>query len=134
MALHGIAFASVHTAAFTYAVKAISLSHRGQSLGYFTLGTFLAMAVAAPFGLFLVSRYSFTVFFLTFASLCVCSFLLSWGPKEAKTVNSPDGNFPPRAAALVEWKIIVPSIAAFLQMFVYGAIAAFFPSMHSSAE
>ncbi len=125
--IQGIAFASMHTAAFTYAVKTISPAHRGQGLAYFTLSTFLAMAVAAPFGMFLVNRYNFTVFFLACASLCVCSFLLSWIAKEGETIGVPEQNARSHSTFLVEWKVVVPSVAAFLQMFVYGALAAFFP-------
>jgi len=126
-ALQGIAFASVHTAAFTYAVKTIPLARRGQGLAYFTLATYFAMAIAPPFGLLLVNRYDFTFFFLTVAGLCACSFLLSSGAKEAGTGDGPDGNSQSRRTVLVEWKILVPGVAAFLQMFVYGAVAAFFP-------
>jgi predicted MFS family arabinose efflux permease len=125
--VQGIAFASAHTAAFTYAVKTISMAHRGQGLAYFTLSTFLAMAVAAPFGMFLVNCYNFTVFFLTFASLCVCSFLLLWIMKEQKTIGVLEQNIQSHNTTLIEWKVVVPGISAFLQMFVYGALAAFFP-------
>ncbi len=127
MAVQGISFASVHTAAFTYAVKTISPAHRGQGLAYFTLATYLAMAMAAPFGIFLVNRYNFTVFFLTFASLCVCSLFLSWSAKEGKAAGAPQQSTRPRNAVFIEWKVVVPGISAFLQMFVYGALVAFFP-------
>ncbi len=125
--IQGITFAFVHTAALTFAVKTISPAHRGRGLAYFTLSTFLAMAMAAPFGMFLVNRYNFTVFFLTFASLCLCAFLLSWMVKGQKTINVPEENCQSHSAFLVEWKIVVPSISAILQMFIYGALGAFFP-------
>ena len=126
-AVQGIAFASVHTAAFTYAVKTIPTARRGQGLAYFTLATFFAMAMAPPLGLILVNRYNFIVFFLTVAGLCASSFLLFSRAKEVKTVGAPEGKTQSRSAALIERKVIAPGIAAFLQMFVYGAIAAFFP-------
>jgi MFS family permease len=127
MAVQGIAFASVHTAAFTYAVKNISITRRGQGLAYFSVTSFLAMAVAAPFGMLLVNRYNFTVFFLTFASLCVCSLFLSCGVKEVEAIGAPEQNIQSHRTGLVEWKVLVPGVAAFLQMFVYGALVAFFP-------
>jgi len=134
-ALQGIAFASVHTAAFTYIVKTIPPARRGQGLAYFTLATYFAMAIAPPFGLFLVNRYDFTFFFLTVAGLCVCSFLLSSGAdgeagqniqSHARIPDEPPRG-KPRGISWIEWKILVPGVAAFLQMFVYGAVAAFFP-------
>lgn len=127
MALEGVAFASAHTAAFTYAVKTISIDRRGQGLSYFTLATYFAMAVAAPFGIFLVNRYSFTAFFLAFAGLCACSFILAWAANKGSGVGVPEGHLHGRGATLIESKVVVPAIAAFLQMFVYGALAAFFP-------
>ena len=124
-AVQGIAFASIHTAAFTYAVKTIAPSHRGQGIAYFTLSSHLAMALAAPFGMFLVNRYNFTVFFLTFASLCVRSFFLTSRAKEGETIGAPEQQS--HSTTLVEWKIVAPGIAFFLHMFVYGAVTAFFP-------
>ncbi len=125
MAAQGIAFASVHTAAFTYVVKTVSPAYRGQGIAYLTLATFLPMAVAASCGIFVVNRYGFTIFFLTFASLSVCSFLLALGVKEREAIGAPEQQ--PHRTTLVEWKVLAPGIAAFLQMFVYGAVAAFFP-------
>ena len=127
MASQGIAFASAHTAAFTYAVKTVSVVRRGQGLSYFTLATYFAMALAAPLGIFLVNRYDFTVFFLTFASLCVCSFFFSLGARGESALRVSERNRRSHGPRLVETKAIAPGIAAFLQMFVYGALAAFLP-------
>jgi predicted MFS family arabinose efflux permease len=123
----GIAFASLHTAAFAYCVGIIPPAYWGQGIAYFMLAPNLAMALAAPFGIFLMNRYGFSVFFLTLTSLCLCSFFLSWKVKERKTVFTPEHITQAHSAFLIEWKIITPAIANFLQMFVFGAIVAFVP-------
>jgi predicted MFS family arabinose efflux permease len=123
----GIAFACFHTAAFAYAVNVIPLAHRGQGIAYFMLAPNLSMALVAPSGMFLINQYGFTLFFLSCASLSLCSFFLSWMVKGRKTIITPEQSTPVRSAFLPEWKIVTPAIANFLQIFVFGALSAFFP-------
>jgi predicted MFS family arabinose efflux permease len=85
------------------------------------------MAVAAPLGIFLVNQYSFSVFFLSFAGLCICSFLLLWQVKKPETRDITKDKGKCDGNRFIEWKIVIPGLAAFLQMFVYGAVNAFFP-------
>jgi hypothetical protein len=99
----------------------------GPGYRLFMLAPNIAMALAAPFGIFVMNRYGFTVFFLTLASLSLCSFFLPWNVKEQKTIVKPKDVSEARSASLVEWKIIIPAIANFLQMFTFGAIMAFVP-------
>ncbi|WP_024333786.1 MFS transporter [Desulfotignum balticum] len=125
--VQGIAFAAVHTAAFTYAMKTVSPSHQGQGLAYFTLSTYLAMGISAPSGISLANRYNFIVFFVTFACLCLCSFLLACMIKNRKKMDTSEQNFNSYFVHLIEWRIVVPAISAMIQMFIYGAVSAFFP-------
>jgi predicted MFS family arabinose efflux permease len=99
----GIAFACFHTAAFAYAVNIIPPAHRARGIAYFMLAPNLAMALAAPSGMFLFNQLGFTIFFLSCMSLSVCSFFLSWKIKGRKTIITPE------------------------QIFVFGALSAFFP-------
>jgi predicted MFS family arabinose efflux permease len=123
----GITFACFHTAAFAYAVNIIPPAHRAQGIAYFMLAPNLAMALAAPSGMFLFNQFGFTIFFLSCMSLSVCSFFLSWKVKGRKTIITPEQNTPVRNAFLPEWKIAVPATVNFLQIFVFGALSAFFP-------
>jgi len=123
----GIALACFHTAAFAYVVNILPPAHRGRGIAYFMLAPNLAIAVAAPSGMFLANQYGFTIFFLSCASLSLCSFVLSWRIKEGKTIVLPEENTQSYSAFLPEWKIVTPAIANFLQIFLYGAITAFFP-------
>lgn len=123
----GVAFASLHTAAFAYCVSIVPPAYWGQGISYFMLAPNIAMALAAPLGIFIMNRYGFTVFFLTLASLSLCSFFLPWNVKEQKTIVKPEDVPETRSASFIEWKIITPAIANFLQMFTFGAIMAFVP-------
>ena len=125
--LQGIAFASMHTAAITYAINIIPPAYRGQGLAYFMLVPNLAMALVAPSGMFIINQYGFTVFFLSCTGLSVCALVLTWKEREHKTVSAPEQRAPTASVFLPEWKVIVPGIANFLQMFVYGALTAFIP-------
>jgi predicted MFS family arabinose efflux permease len=123
----GIAFACFHTAALAYTINIVPVAYRGQGIAYFMLAPSLALALVAPSGMFLVNQYGFTVFFLSCTSLSLCSLFLSWKVKGRRTITTPEQGAPARSAFLPEWKIIAPAITNFLQMFVIGALTAFFP-------
>ncbi|HVN96062.1 MAG TPA: MFS transporter [Syntrophorhabdaceae bacterium] len=123
----GVAFACCHTAALAYIVNITPPAQRGQGLSYFMLSSNFAMAIAAPTGMFLINRYGFTTFFLSCAGLSLCSFLLAGRMKGHKNPSTLERTSLAASAFLPEMKIIVPSIAGFLHMFVYGALTAFVP-------
>ena len=76
--LQGVAWACIDTAAIASIMNVIPLAYRARALGYFMLAPSLAMAIAAPFGMFLINQYSFTILFLSCAGLAFCTFFLSW--------------------------------------------------------
>jgi MFS family permease len=123
----GIAFASMHTAAIAYVISIIPPAYRGQGLAYFMLVPNLAMALVAPSGMFVINQYGFIIFFLSCTGLSVCALFLSWKGKERRAVCVPEQSTPAASIFLPEWKVIVPALANFLQMFVYGALTAFIP-------
>ena len=79
--LQGVALACIDTAALASIISVIPLAYRTRALGYFMLAPSLAMAVAAPFGMFLINQYSFTILFLSGAGLSFCALFLSWKVK-----------------------------------------------------
>lgn len=123
----GIALASLQTAALAYIIKIVPVTHRASGIAYFMLAPNFAMALAAPSGIFLANQYGFTVFFLACVGLCVCSFFLSWSVKGQKTVVAFEESALSRNALLVEWKILVPALVNFLQIFVWGSLMTFIP-------
>lgn len=124
--LQGIAWACMDTAAFTSIISVTPLEYRGRALGYFMLASSLALAVAAPLGIFVINQYSFTILFLSGAGLCFCALLLSWKVKGKKVALSNKVN-PSLSTPFVNLKIIAPALISFLQLFVWGAVSAFFP-------
>jgi predicted MFS family arabinose efflux permease len=124
--LQGVAWACIDTAAITSIISVIPPAYRARALGYFMLAPSLAMATAAPFGMFLINQYSFTILFLSCAGLSLCTLFLYWKVK-GQEVSAPSKATPSRFNSLLNLKIIPPAIASFLQLFVWGAVTAFFP-------
>ena len=79
--LQGVAWACIDTAAITSIISVIPVVYRARALGYFMLAPSLAMAMAAPFGMFLINQYNFTILFLSCAGLSLCTLFLYWKVK-----------------------------------------------------
>ena len=124
--LQGIAIACMDTAAFAAIISVIPLAYRARALGYFMLAPSLALALAAPFGMFIINQYNFPVLFLSGAGLALCALFLSWkvGKKE---IAIPDKIAPSHSASFINLKIVAPALTSFLQLFVWGSVSAFFP-------
>ncbi len=126
--LQGIAFASLHTAALAYILSITPQANRGQGVAYFLLASYIAMAIAAPGGIFLINEYGFTLFFLSCTGICVCSFFLSSALREKRMSNNNAEEDDTHASeVLIKWKIITPAVSNFLQTYVFGALTAFYP-------
>jgi MFS family permease len=124
--LQGVAMACIDTAAIASIINVIPLAYRARALGYFLLAPSLALAVAAPFGMFLINQYGFTILFLFGAGLSFCALFLSWKVK-GRTVPIPDKTTSAHVTSFLNLKIITPAITSFLQLFVWGTVSAFFP-------
>ena len=124
--LQGIAIACMDTAAFAAIISVTPLAYRARALGYFMLAPSLALALAAPFGMFIINQYDFPVLFLSGAGLALCALFLSWkvGKKE---IAIPDKTAPSHSASFINLKIVAPAATSFLQLFVWGSVSAFFP-------
>ena len=124
--LQGVAFACLDTAALASIIGVIPAAYRTRALGYLMLAPSLAMAVAAPLGMFVINQYSFTMLFVSCAGLAFCSFLMFWRLK-GQEVAIPQKDSPTHSASYFNLKIITPAITAFLHLVVWGALSAFFP-------
>jgi predicted MFS family arabinose efflux permease len=124
--LQGVAFACLDTAALASIIGVIPPAYRTRALGYLMLAPSLAMAIAAPLGMFIINQYSFTVLFLSCAGLAFCSFLMYWKLK-GQEIAIPQQDSAAASATILNLKIIPPAITAFLHLFVWGALSAFFP-------
>ena len=122
----GVAWACIDTAAITSIISVIPLAYRARALGYFMLAPSLAMAMAAPFGMFLINQYSFIILFLSCAGLSLCTLFLYW-KVTGQEVPIPGKETAACSNSFLNRKIIAPAIASFLQLSVWGAVTAFFP-------
>jgi predicted MFS family arabinose efflux permease len=121
----GIGFAFFHTASFTLIANITPQDHRGQSLGYFYLAMNISGALAPPVGMFIINQFSFTSLFLVCSGLSLCSLLITHhlGRRQVHSseASSLEGGF------LLSRKALPPSIIGFFALFIWGALAAFFP-------
>ena len=124
--LQGVALACMGTAAIAAIINVIPLAYRARAVGYLMLAPSLALAVAAPLGMFVINQYSFTLLFLSGAGLAVCALFASWTVKGqvVATSNKASSAHP---ASLINLKIIAPAFTTFVQLFVWGSVSAFFP-------
>ena len=60
--LQGTTLACMDTAVLAFIIGVIPLAYRTRALGYYMLAPSLALAIAAPFGMFVINRYGFTAF------------------------------------------------------------------------
>jgi predicted MFS family arabinose efflux permease len=124
--LQGVALACMDTAAIAAIINVIPLAYRARALGYLMLAPSLALAVAAPLGMFVINRFNFTLLFLLGAVFAFCALLLSWTVKsQAVSASNKTGSVHP--ASFINLKIIAPAFTTFVQLFVWGAVSAFFP-------
>jgi predicted MFS family arabinose efflux permease len=121
----GIGFAFFHTASFTLIANITPQDHRGQSLGYFYLAMNISGALAPPVGMFIINQFSFTSLFLVCSGLSLCSLLITHQLKKRQVhsleASSLEGGF------LLSRKALPPSVIGFFALFIWGALAAFFP-------
>jgi MFS family permease len=124
--LQGIAIACMDTAAFAAIISVTPLAYRARALGYFMLAPSLALAIAAPFGMFIINQYSFPVLFLSGAGLALCSLFMSW-KVEGQKIAISHKTAPSYSTSFINLKIVAPALTSFLQLFVWGSVSAFFP-------
>ncbi len=122
---HGIAFALFQTASYTLIANISPEAHRGESQSYFYVAYNLAGALGPSLGMFLMNHFSFTLLFLVCTGLSLCSLWMTYklgrrqlAPLQGSSIE--DGFFLSR-------KALPPSMVGFVCLFIWGALAAFFP-------
>jgi len=121
----GIGSAFFFTAAILLISNIAPETYRGQSLGYFFLSFNISMALAPPFGIFLVNHYGFAILFLVCAVLSLSSLLIS---SKLKTSDvKPMGDSPTEGSSFFDRKAFPPIFVYFLAHIIWGALATFFP-------
>lgn len=122
---HGIGFGFFHTASFALAANTAPKAHRGQSLGYFSLSMTFSAALAPSIGMLLINQFSFTLLFLLCLGLSLCLLLIA--NQLGRTQTAPVQASSTEDGFFLNRKAIPPSIANAISLFIWGALAAFFP-------
>jgi len=121
----GIGYAFFLTASYTLVANISPEAHRGQSLSYFYLAFNISGALAPTLGMFVINHFSFTLLFSICSGLSLCSLFI--------TIKLPWGRVAPLKDSSIEngfflsRKALPPSILGFFPLFIWGALAAFFP-------
>ena len=123
--LHGIGFGFFHTSSFTFIANTASKARRGQSLSYFSLAMTFASALAPALGMLLINQFNVALLFLLCSVLSFCSLLASHrlGRRETAPLQTPSTG----ERFLFNRKAIPPSVTNSISLFMWGALAAFFP-------
>lgn len=108
--IHGFGWGAVSTASNTIASDNIPNDRFGEGMGYFSLTSSLAMAVAPTIGLFVISKYSFQALFLTSTTLAVLGGIIAFKLEYKKIENKEQTKIK---ASLYEKISINPSIIVF---------------------
>ncbi len=122
--IHGFGWGASSTASSTVASDNIPRERFGEGMGYFSLASSFAMAVAPAVGLYVVSKYSFHILFFVSAGLAILGFLLAFTLKYQKVEKQEQ---PKVKAALYEKSSIRPSIVIFFVCITYGSLTSFLP-------
>jgi MFS family permease len=123
--LQGIGFAFFSTAAFTLIANISPEAHRGQSVSYFFMIYNLAGALAPPLGISLINHYGFTPFFLICSALSLCSLFIVCNLGKRRVLPAQDSSL--ESGFFLSKKAIPPSIIYSFSLFIWGALATFFP-------
>jgi MFS family permease len=124
-AFQGMSLGVIHTAVYTLIANISPEARRGQSLSYFFVAPTVALALAPPFGIFLINHFSFTFLFLVCSGMSLCSLLFSsqLGRKQVSSLR----NVSTKEGLFISWKALAPCISIFLAQVIWGALIAFFP-------
>ncbi|WP_312890868.1 MFS transporter [Clostridium thailandense] len=122
--VHGFGWGATSTASSTIASDNIPKNRFGEGMGYFSLTSSLAMAIAPVIGLFVISNYSFNVLFFTSTILAVLGLIVSF-KLEYKNIENKDESKP--KGSLYEKVSIYPSIIIFFVTVTYGSLTSFLP-------
>lgn len=131
--LHGIGFGLSSTFAAALVADVIPAQRRGEGIGYFGLGSTVAMAIAPALGVMLLSDFSanalfFTSMLVTFmaaVSTKICNSKEAPLPKEKKHISIKN--------RLYEYGTGIPAILTILFGAAYGSVNTFVAMMANEA-
>lgn len=121
--VHGLFWSGLLSASGAYMTATLPESRRAEGLGYWGLSSVIALAIAPPFG-FWIFTFGWATMCLEVAALNLLMAVIAW--------RLPDDHdaaaLPPRPTGikdLVEWRVLVLSVAMALIAFGYGSLTSF---------
>lgn len=125
VAVHGLFWSALLSASGAYMTATIPPSRRAEGLGYWGLASVFAIATAPPIG-FWVYRHGWTTLCVEIAALNLLMAFIAWRlPDDAPSKSTDAGVSAGRALLVVEWRVMILSIALALISFGYGALTSF---------
>lgn len=152
---HGISIAAFTTAYSTLVADISPANRRGETIGYMSLVTPLAMGFGPAMGSAIATHYGFPLLFVTSTILGVLSFGLSLRVQEAPHIRASRADRADRArhapqaiasarpqapsalqfwAILLEPRLLIPSLTLLLVGIIFGTITTFIPLFIDSLQ
>lgn len=120
--IHGIGWGMASTSSSTIASDVIPKSRFGEGMGFFSLSSSLAMALAPGIGLSILARYGFTRIALLSAVLGIIVLILSLFIRNSEKAEKSEVRVK---AAAYEKASVFPSVVIFFTCATYGSITGF---------
>lgn len=131
--LHGVGWAAFGTAASALAADLAPPSRRGEAMGYFGVGTNVAMAAGPAIGVFLVGWSGYGALFLTAMIVSAAAVLMTVGIAEPK--RAPDAEAPRRGwRSFILPSALFPSAVLFTNALTYASVVALLPLFAEEAN
>lgn len=122
---HGFAFGALNTTGNTLVIDIMPSSRRGEGLGYFGVTNNLAMAFGPMAGLFLMSKYSYDILFITALLVALIGLSLATGIKVKKRQPAAMGGKLLSIDRFFLLEGIPASIAFFMLAIPYGMTSSY---------
>jgi MFS family permease len=127
--VHGLFWSALLAASGAYMTSTIPTSRRAEGLGYWGMASVSAIAVAPAAG-FWVYRHGWTMFCADLVALNLLMAVIAWRLPDDRLAHAHDapaaaGDAAVRPGALVEWRVLLLSVAMGLVSFGYGGLTSF---------
>lgn len=123
--IHGFGWGASSTASSTIATDIIPKKRFGEGMGYYSLSSSLAMAIAPAVGLSMISKFNFQAVSLVSTGLVILGLILSFTLTYKKVEKAPKKEKSKEKILLYEKTSIRPTIVIFFVAVTYGTITSF---------
>ena len=117
---HGLFWSALLSASGAYMTGAIPEARRAEGIGYWGLASVISVAVAPALG-FWVYRHGWSTLCFELVGLNLLMFVIAWQLPDDRGPQAPS----PKPQALIEWRVLILSIAMAVVSFGYGALTSF---------